>query len=197
MHHDRRQLEPNTTLYPVPVVLVTAGADPEANVFTLNRIASCNVEPPMLGISIRPARASHDIIRDTGEFVVNIPWPEMEPISDFVGSTTIRETDKWAETGLIRLPASEVQAPLLAECPVNLECRVRHQLALPSHTLFIADVVAMHAHVDVLNEQNQVDFERARRGLAYRAAAVRERPVDSFRPADLRRQVNQWRDSKG
>lgn len=71
------QLTPNTTLYPVPVVLVTCGAGDETNVFTVNRIASCNAEPPMISISVRPSRASYALIQKYGEFVVNIPWTEI------------------------------------------------------------------------------------------------------------------------
>jgi flavin reductase (DIM6/NTAB) family NADH-FMN oxidoreductase RutF len=185
-------LTPNTTLYPVPVVLVTCGAGEAANVFSLNRIASCNAEPPMISISVRPSRASHDLIDKLGEFVVNIPWPDMELVSDFVGATTSRNTDKWQETGLARLPATAVQPPLLADCPVNLECRVRHTLRLPSHSLFVAEVVAMHADASVLNKRQEVDFTLAERGLAYRAGVVRERPVENFRPAELRQKVRAW-----
>jgi flavin reductase (DIM6/NTAB) family NADH-FMN oxidoreductase RutF len=131
------QLTPNTTLYPVPVVLITCGTGDDVNVFSLNRIASCNAEPPMISISVRPSRASHDLIEKWREFVVNIPWPEMELISDYVGSTTRHKTDKWQETGLARQPAAIVGSPLLADCPVNIECQVRQTLSLPSHSLFI------------------------------------------------------------
>jgi len=190
----KRQLTPNTTLYPVPVVLVTCGVGDETNIFTINRIASCNAEPPMISISVRPSRASHDLIQKWDEFVINIPWPEMELVSDFVGATTVRDTDKWAETGLTPLPAAVVQPPLLAECPVNLECRVRHTLRLPSHTLFIAEVVALHADSEILNERGEVAFGGRNVGLVYRAGIVRERPVDNFRPDDLRQSVNAWRE---
>ncbi len=188
------QLTPNTTLYPVPVVLITCGAGNEANIFSLNRIASCNAEPPMISISVRPARASHELIDRLSEFVVNIPRPDLELISDFVGSTTQRETNKWQETGLTPLPAAIVQPPLLAECPVNLECRVRHTLRLPSHNLFVAEVVALHADSDVLNERQEVDFRLAGGGLVYRAGVVRERPVENFRPDALLSSVQSWRD---
>ena len=124
----------NTTLYPVPVVFVTCQAGSQTNVFTLNRIASCNAEPPMISISVRPSRASHDLIDQSGEFVVNIPWSEMELIGDFVGTTTCREINKWQETGLTTQPASIVSTPLLDACPVNLECQVRHTMRLPSRT---------------------------------------------------------------
>lgn len=191
---ERIRLEPNTTLYPVPVVLITCGAEHERNVFSLNRISSCNAEPPMVAISVRPGRVSHGIIAQGGEFVVNIPWPDLELVSDFVGTTTVRDTDKWAETGLTPLPAAMVKPPLLAECPVNLECAVRRELALPSHSLFIGEVVALHANRAVLNERGDVDYERALGGLPYRAGAVRERPVARFHPDNLRRRVHDWRD---
>ena len=148
----------------------------------------------MIAISVRPSRASHDLIAQLGEFVVNIPWPEMELVSDFVGSTTARETDKWRETGLTPLPSAVVRPPLLAECPVNLECRVQRQVQLPSHTLFVAEVVAMHAAPEVLNEREEVVLDEFNPGIIYRAAVVRERPVDNFRPDDLRQKVNAWRD---
>ena len=183
------QLIPNTTLYPVPVVLITCGVGDKANLFSLNRIASCNAEPPMIGISVRPLRASHNLIDQLGEFVVNIPWPDMEMVRDFVGTTTSRNTDKWRETRLTRLPATIVSPPLLAECPVNLECQVRHTLRLPSHSLFVAEVVTMHADEAILNEQQEVDFALAEGGLAYCAGVVRERPVENFRPAELRQKV--------
>lgn len=190
------QLKPNTTLYPVPVVLVTCGAGKGANLFTLNRIASCNAEPPMLSISVRPSRTSHDLIDQIGEFVVNIPWPGLELVGDFVGTTSGLEIDKWQETGLTTQPAAVVASPLLDACPVNLECQVRHTLRLPSHSLFVAEVVAVHALPDVLNGRQEVDFQRAGAGLAYRAGVVRERPVDNFRPDALRQQIHRWRDSQ-
>lgn len=190
------QVKPNTTLYPVPVVLITCGATGDFNVFSLNRIASCNAEPPMIAISIRPARASHDMVDRHGEFVVNIPRPEMEVVSDFVGTTTIRETDKWEETGLTRLEAKSVQPPILAECPVNIECRVTQKLSLPSHTLFVANVLAIQADEQVLNDRGEVDFALAGGGLPYRAGPVRERPVHDFRPDELHQQVHRWRDAR-
>jgi flavin reductase (DIM6/NTAB) family NADH-FMN oxidoreductase RutF len=186
------QLTPNTTLYPVPVVLVTCGVGDKANIFSLNRISSCNAEPPMLAISVRPSRASHDLIKNSGEFVINIPHPDMEMVCDFVGTTTARKTDKWAETGLTRLPATVVQPLLIAQCPVNIECQVQNSISLPSHTLFVAEVVALHVDESVLNEQQEVDFALARGGLPYGSAVVRERPVDNFRPAELLQKVQAW-----
>jgi flavin reductase (DIM6/NTAB) family NADH-FMN oxidoreductase RutF len=187
-------ITPDTTLFPVPVVLVTCGVGQDANVFSLNRIASCNAEPPMISISVRPQRASHDLIDQWGEFVVNIPWQNMGVISDFVGTTTVRKLDKWQATGLTPLPAQVVQVPLLAECPVNLECQVRQVLRLPSHSLFVAEVVAIHAEASVLNEHQEVHFDLDKVGLVYHSGVVRERPVDKFRPDQLRREVDSWKE---
>ncbi len=187
-------ITPDTTLFPVPVVLVTCGVGQDANVFSLNRIASCNAEPPMISISVRPQRASHDLIDQWGEFVINIPWQDMGVISDFVGTTTVRKLDKWQATGLTPLPAHVVQVPLLAECPINLECQVRQVLRLPSHSLFVAEVVAIHAEVSVLNEHQEVNFDMERVGLVYHSGVVRERPVDKFRPDQLRREVDSWKE---
>lgn len=188
------QLPPNTTLYPVPVVLITCGQGKKTNVFTVNRVASCNAEPPMICISVRPGRASHALLAEQGEFVVNLPWPEMEAVCDYVGATTMRETDKWAETGLTPRPAVHVKSPLLAECPVNLECRITQQVKLPSHTLFIAEVLLMHAVPDVLNSRQEVDIDLVRGGLPYRSGVVRERPVDNFRPEELLAKMHVWRE---
>ncbi len=185
------QLSPDTTLFPVPVVLITCGVGNEANLFTVNRISSCNAEPPMIAISVRPSRVSHDLIEELGEFVVNIPRPDMELICDYVGTTTARKTDKWAETGLTRLPATAVQPPLIAQCPVNIECQVRYNITLPSHCLFVAEVVALNADESVLNERQEVDFALAQ-GMSYWSGVVRERPVDNFRPDKLLRKVQAW-----
>lgn len=183
----RLQLEPNTTLFPVPVVLLTCGKE-QPNVMTLNRISSCNAEPPMLAISIRPTRYSHDLIQQYGEFVVNIPSFQLEPLTDYVGVTTGRKENKWEAHGLTQLPAQIVSPPLIAECPINLECRVVETLSLPSHTVFIGQVVALHALEELLNERGEVDISRFE-GLRYAAGVVRERPVENVNVAELREQL--------
>jgi flavin reductase (DIM6/NTAB) family NADH-FMN oxidoreductase RutF len=117
----------------------------------------------------------------------------MEVVSDFVGTTTMSETDKWRETGLARLPATHTRAPLIAECPANIECQAIRKIKLPSHSLFIGQVLALHANPAVLNERNEVDFKLARGGLPYRTGPVRERPVAKFRPDELLASFRQWR----
>lgn len=183
----KKIIQPDTTLYPVPVVLITTGWE-RANVMTCNRIASCSAEPPRLSISVRPSRYSHTLIRETGEFVVNIPSPEQQALTDYLGVVTGREEDKIGISGLNLAPALHVRTPLLVDCPVNVECVVEQALDLNSHTLFIGRVLAVHAEESLLDGSGDVNQDLAR-GLVYGSGVVREKPIGKFRVEDLRRQV--------
>jgi flavin reductase (DIM6/NTAB) family NADH-FMN oxidoreductase RutF len=165
MSMTKRLLEPNTTLYPVPVVLITTGGT-TPNMMTLNRIASCSAEPPRLSISVRPLRHSHSLIKSSREFVVNIPAPEQQLLSDYLGVVSGRAEDKFAATGLHLTPSAKVKTPLLADCPVNIECIVEYELELGSHTMFIGLVQAVHVDEALLDERGEVDFTRTH-GLVY------------------------------
>jgi flavin reductase (DIM6/NTAB) family NADH-FMN oxidoreductase RutF len=144
----------------------------------------------MLAVSIRPSRYSHTLIQAYGEFVVNIPRGEMEVLTDYVGVTTGQSEDKWKARGLTPIPSQVVAPPLIDECPVNLECRVVQSIMLPSHTMFIGQVVAMHAWEEVLGESGEVDLGRFS-GLSYGATVVRERPIKNVKVAELREKVTQ------
>jgi flavin reductase (DIM6/NTAB) family NADH-FMN oxidoreductase RutF len=149
-------------------------------------------EPPRLSISIRPGRYSHDLIRSTGEFVLNLPRPDQALVADYMGVVSGREEDKFATSGLRLAPASRLKTPLLADCPVNIECAVEHELDLDSHTLFIGRVLAVHAEESVLDANGDVDLSRAV-GLAYGCGTVRERPTYNFQVETLRSQVHSAR----
>lgn len=185
----KRLIEPNTTLYPVAVVLVTTGGD-TPNVMTCNRIASCSAEPPRLSISVRPNRYSHSLIRATREFVVNIPTPEQATLSDYLGVVTGRKENKIEIAGLKLAPALKVKTPLLADCPVNIECIVEREIELDSHTMFIGLVQAVHVEEALLDATGDVDLARAR-GIVYNCGTVRERPTYTFRVEDLRKAVRE------
>ncbi|BCV25940.1 flavin reductase family protein [Gelria sp. Kuro-4] len=163
----KKQLTPQTLLYPVPVVLVSCGglAGPK-NIVTLAWAGVVNSTPPMVGIGVRPSRYSHELISQTGEFVVNIPRADQLKAVEVCGSTSGRTSDKFAATGLTAVPAQKVKAPLIAECPVNLECRVQQVVKLPSHDLFLAEIVAVHADETVLDARGRIDPAKAR-PLAY------------------------------
>ncbi len=114
----------------------------------------------MLSIAIRPSRLSAENIVRTGEFVVNLPDEGHLKATDTCGTTSGRETDKFAATGFTPVPADVVKAPLLEECPVNVECVVRHRLTLGTHYLFIGEIVAVHASSDCLDATGRWDIAK-------------------------------------
>jgi flavin reductase (DIM6/NTAB) family NADH-FMN oxidoreductase RutF len=153
--------KPGTVLYPVPAVLVSCGTDQRANIITLAWVGTLCSEPPLVGIGVRPSRHSHGLIKEVGEFVVNLPSAQQVQWVDYCGTVSGRDEDKWAACGFTPAPATEVQVPLIAECPVNIECRLERTLSLGSHDLFIGQVVAVHVDEAVLDERGQLDFAKA------------------------------------
>jgi flavin reductase (DIM6/NTAB) family NADH-FMN oxidoreductase RutF len=153
--------KPGTVLYPVPVVLVSCGTGAQANIITLAWVGTLCSEPPLVGIGVRPSRHSHGLIKELGEFVVNLPSAEQVKLVDHCGVVSGRDEDKWAACGFTRAPAAEVQVPLVAECPVNIECRLRQTLSLGSHDVFVGEVVAVQMDESVLDEQGHLDLDKA------------------------------------
>lgn len=149
-----------TALYPVPPVLVTCGHE-RPNVLTLAWAGTISSDPPSVSIGVRPTRFSHKLIADAGEFVINLPRANQVEIVDYCGHASGREVDKFKACGLTLVPAGKVGVPLIAECPISLECRVTHHLNMGVHDLFIGEVVAIQADESVLNERGQVDYQRA------------------------------------
>lgn len=150
----------STALYPVPVVLVTCGIE-RPNIITLAWVGTVCSEPPMVGIAVRPSRHSHALLRDTGQFVVNLPTTSLLQAVDRCGTVSGRDHDKFALCGLTPLPASQVQVPLIAECPLHLECVVRRTVSLGSHDLFLGEVVAVQSDATLLDPSGRVDWTRA------------------------------------
>ena len=138
--------KPGNMLYPLPVVMVSlADRDGRPNIITLAWVGTVCTNPPMVSISVRPERYSYPILKETGEFVINLTTKELAFATDYCGVKSGRDVDKFKEMGLTPIPASEVKAPMIKESPVNIECKVRQILPLGSHDMFLADVVAVHA----------------------------------------------------
>jgi len=156
---------PATALSPVPVVLVSCGVD-RPNLITLAWAGVACSEPPVIGIGVRPGRFSHHLIVEAGAFVVNIPRADQVGIVDYCGNVSGRDVDKWAACGLTPIPAGQVRVPLVAECPVALECRVIHRLSLGSHDFFLGQVVAVQTDEDLLTAEGRLDYGRTQ-PLAY------------------------------
>ena len=150
----------STALFPLPAVLVSCGHE-RPNIITLAWVGTVCSDPPAVGIGVRPERFSHSLLVKTGEVVVNLPRAGQVSIVDYCGHASGRDVDKWAACGLTQAPASKVGVPLIAECPVALECRVTHQLTLGTHDLFVGEVLAVQADEEVLDEHGRLDQERA------------------------------------
>ena len=150
-------------IYPLPAVLVSCGATPdEYNVLTVAWTGTVCSDPAMCYISVRPERHSYDIIKRNGEFVINLTTEELARATDWCGVRSGRDYDKFAEMGLTPVPATVVKAPIIAEAPVSIECRVRQRLPLGSHDLFLADVVNVLADDRYIDPQSgRFDLQRA------------------------------------
>lgn len=134
----KQSWKPGTVLYPLPAVLVSCGAAPEEyNMLTVAWTGTVCSDPPMCFISVRPERHSHAIISRTGEFVINLTTRRLARAADWCGVRSGRDFDKFREMGLTAVPSEKVAAPLIAESPVNIECRVRQVLPLGTHDMFL------------------------------------------------------------
>jgi flavin reductase (DIM6/NTAB) family NADH-FMN oxidoreductase RutF len=158
----RQNLPPTTLLFPTPVVLVTSvDKKGKPNIITLAWAGVVNSEPPMIGISIRPGRYSHDCIKGAMEFVVNLPSEKMVRGVDACGVVSGRETDKFSLTGWKAVPAEKVKAPLIDECAVQMECRVKQVIPLGSHDLFLGQIIGLHVKEEVQKEKGGIDISKA------------------------------------
>jgi flavin reductase (DIM6/NTAB) family NADH-FMN oxidoreductase RutF len=117
-------------------------------------------DPPMLSISVRPERYSHEIIRATREFVVNVPSAGQAWAVDWCGVVSGRDEDKFAGAGLTPAPALKLRPPIVLECPLNIECRVQKSLELGSHTMFVAEVVAVQVSADLMDGKGRFRLEK-------------------------------------
>lgn len=154
--------KPGNMLYPLPVVMVSmADKNGKLNIITIAWAGTVCTNPPMVSISVRPERYSYSILKETGEFVINLTTRDLVYATDYCGVKSGRDVDKFRELGLTPVTASVVKAPMIGESPVNLECRISQTLSLGSHDLFLAEVAAVHADRRYMDEQNKFHLEKA------------------------------------
>ena len=151
-------------LSPVPPALVTCRNGDEVNVITIAWTGILNSQPPKTYISVRPTRHSYDMILSSREFAINLTPENLVRAADWCGIHTGAKVNKFERCHLTPEPASEIAAPLIAECPIALECRVCDVIPLGSHTMFLADIVAVDAEEALLDGEGKLRVERA--GLA-------------------------------
>ncbi len=158
----KQEWKPGNMLYPVPAVMVSCQRKGEKpNIITVAWAGTICSDPVMLSISVRKERYSHSIIKETKEFVVNLTTKDTCFATDYCGVKSGRDVDKFKEMKLTPVAALKVSAPLIDECPVNIECRVVDIKELGSHDMFIAEVVAVHADEAYMDEWGKFDLAKA------------------------------------
>ena len=152
------QRRPTNVLLPVPLVMVSvAGVDGgPPDVATVAWAGTVCSAPPMLSISVRPSRHSYSLLQRTHEFVVNVPRASQVREVDLCGNVSGRDTDKFAACGFHAMSGARVAAPLIEECPINIECVTRHRLSLGAHDLFVGEILAVHFNEDVLDSRGRL-----------------------------------------
>ena len=159
----KREIKGDVVLFPAPVVLVTCvDKTGKPNIITLAWAGVICSEPPMVSISIRPHRYSYLLIKEGKEFTVNIPTVDIMKETDICGTVSGRDADKFNLTKLTPEPAKHVRSPLIKECPVNLECKVKNTTLLGTHEIFLAEVIAVHIDESVMTPAGRIDYAKAK-----------------------------------
>lgn len=158
----KQKWKPGNMLYPLPVVMVSVrDARGNDNIITVAWAGTVCTNPPMVSISVRPERHSYHMLEESGEFVINLTTEQLCYATDFCGVRSGRDLDKFAEMKLTKVEASEVNAPMIGESPVNIECRVKKIEKPGSHHIFLAEVVAVHADEAYMDKNGRFDLNLA------------------------------------
>jgi len=159
---EKETWRPGNMLYPLPVVMVScAGKDGEKNIITIAWTGTICSDPAMVSISVRPERHSYHMIKETGEFVINLTTKDLCYATDYCGVKSGRDLDKFEALGLTPMDCEYVKAPMIGECPVSIECKVEQIIPLGSHDMFVAKILAVHADKRYMDENNRFCLEKA------------------------------------
>lgn len=147
-------------LQPAPRVLVSCSWNGEDNALAVGFCCNCSYDPPMVMVGIVPKRYSYHMIKESGCFVVNLVDRNYSEVFDYLGSHSKRDGDKLAAMNVQLMPGQMVKAPLLSDCPVNIECTVVDSIVTGSHEMFIGKVELVHAASGLVNKKGEIDFSR-------------------------------------
>ncbi len=155
--------KPGTVVYPVPAVMVSCGdIDGEKNIITVAWTGTINTNPPMTYVSIRPERHSYEMIKKSGEFVINLVTEKLAYACDYCGVRSGKDVDKFKEMKLTAVKGNEVSSPLIYESPVNIECKVKDIVELGSHHMFIGEVVSVSVSDEYMDETGKFHFNKSK-----------------------------------
>ena len=152
--------KPGTFLYPLPAVMVSCGTMEKSNIITVAWTGIINTNPAMVYISVRPTRYSYNMIKEQGEFVINLTNQKLARATDWCGVKTGAKVDKFKEMNLHKQKANFVKCPMIEESPVSVECKVKEIRELGSHHMFVAEVLAINADEKYINEKGAFDISK-------------------------------------
>ncbi len=162
MEHEKEFWKAGNMLYPLPAVMVSCGRPDETpNIITVAWTGTICTNPAMVYISVRPERYSYDIIKETGEFVINLSNKSLVKAVDYCGVKSGRDVDKFKEMNLTPVKGEKVSAPYIAEAPVSIECKVTQILELGSHHAFLATVEGVHVDKQYMDEKGKFHLNQA------------------------------------
>jgi len=147
-------------LGPIPAALIGCGNGDEDNIITLAWVGVVNSNPPMISAAVRPNRHSFNIIKESGEFTVNIPAADQVEIVDFCGTLSGKDINKFTRFGLNPLKGLLDKAPMIEECPISMECKVKQTFELGSHTVFLGEVISSYVSEEILDRKGKIDFSK-------------------------------------
>ncbi len=157
----KKSLKPTAALAPNPVALVTTGSLEKSNITTIAWTGIINSDPMLVYVSIRKTRLAHEMITETGNFVINLPTDKQVVEADLCGTKSGRDIDKYKECNFTKSISSVITAPGIKECPINIECKVKEVKNLGSHDMFIAEVVNINIEDELLDSNDNIVFEKA------------------------------------
>lgn len=156
----KQNWKPGNMLYPLPAVLVSCqGNDGKPNLITIGWVGTICSDPAMVSISVRPERYSYHMLKETGEFVINLTTEELLEATDYCGVASGRDVNKWEKMNLTPIPSEKVSVPAVAESPINIECKVTEVKELGTHHMFIAEVVNVRADEKYMDERGKFHLE--------------------------------------
>lgn len=146
-------------LQPAPKILVSCrGLDGKNNALAVAYCCNCSYDPPMLMVGIVPSRCSYKMIKESGCFVVNLPGKDYKEIFDYLGSKSGRDEDKLSAMNVKLAEGQKVNAPILVDCPVNIECKIVDSIVTGSHEMFVGKIEAVHADEGLVDNEGKIDF---------------------------------------
>lgn len=157
----KKTLKGGALLAPLPPTMVSCGDMENSNIITIGWTGILNTIPPKTYISVRPTRHSYNIIKEKGEFVINLTPSRLTKEADYCGIYTGKKVNKFEKCKLTKIAGTQVASPMIEECPVNIECRVTDIISLGSHDMFMADIVAVNVDEELFDKDGKMRLDKA------------------------------------